>query len=217
MNGMLSKNETQANGVAAKVMRITFLIFSLVFLLNIFGIFTIDGKVMTICYILGSAILWLPTLLTRFADSSAAYLKYVVVACASIFVMLLSTTLTYHVTILYVFGIAISSLYFSKSLNVFATILAVLAGSVGQLLAFYMETTPDHNFTDMNRVVVFGIVPRMLTTIAIAVIFTMLCSRTAELLGSVMGAEEQKEMLDEMTRLQEQNRKVSARLHVLTS
>lgn len=213
MNGMLSKNETQANVVAAKVMRITFLIFSLVFLLNVLGIFTIEARIMTLCYIAGSAILWLPTVLTRFGSSSAAYLKYIIVVCASVFVLLLSATLTYHVTILYVYGIAIASLYFSKKLNMFATALAVLAGAAGQLMAFYMGTTPDLNFTTMDKVLVFGIVPRMLTTIAVAAIFTMLCSRTAALLGSVMGAEEQKEMLDEMTRLQEQNRKVSARLH----
>ncbi len=213
MNGMLSKNEMQANVIAAKVMRITFLIFSLVFLLNILGIFTIDGKIMALCYVAGSVILWLPTVLTRFGSSSAAYLKYIIVVCASVFVLLLSSTLTYHVTILYVYGIAIASLYFSRKLNVFATVLAVLASASGQLLAFSMGTTPDLNFTVMNKVVIFGIVPRMLTTIAIAAIFTMLCSRTAALLGSAMGAEEQKEMLDKMTRLREQNQKVSVRLH----
>ncbi len=213
MNGMLSKNEMQANGIAAKVMRITFLIFSLVFLLNILGVFKIEGRIMVLCYVTGSVILWLPTLLTRFGDSSAAYLKYVVVACASVFVLLLSATLTYHVTILYVYGIAIASLYFSKKLNVYATVFAVLASAAGQLLAFYIGTTPDLNFLEIKKVVIFGIVPRMLTTIAVAAIFTMLCSRTAGMLGSVMSAEEQKEMFDKMTRLQKQNRKVSARLH----
>lgn len=212
MNSMLSKNETEANGIAAKVMRITFLIFSFVFVLNILGIFKIDGKTMAVCYVTGSVILWLPTVFTWFGSGSAAYLKYVIVVCASVFVLLLSATLTYHVTILYVYGIAIASLYFSKKLNIFATVLAVLAGAAGQLLAFYMETTPDSNFTVMNKVLVFGIVPKMLTTVAIAAIFTMLCSRTAALLGSVMSAEEQKEMFQKMTRLQEQSRKVSARL-----
>lgn len=213
MNGMLSKNEAQANVVAAKVMRITFLLFSLVFLLNILGIFTIDGRIMTLCYVSGSAILWLPTVITRLGSNSAGSLKYVIVVCASVFVLLLSSTLTFHVTILYVYGIAIASLYFSKKLNVFATALAVFASASGQLLAFYLGTTPDLNFTILNKVLIFSIVLRTLTTIAIAAIFTMLCSRTAALLGNVMGAEEQKAMLDRMTRLQEQNGKVSRSLH----
>ena len=38
-NGVLIQNEKQANKAVAKVMRITFLIFTLVYLLNVFGIF----------------------------------------------------------------------------------------------------------------------------------------------------------------------------------
>ena len=213
MNGVLSTNEEQANIVAAKVMRITFLFFTLVLILNLVGIFVIDGNVMLVCYLAGSLVLWLPTLLIKVCDKTAPGIKYAIVISASVFVLLTSTTLAYHATILYVFGIAIASLYFSRKLNIFATILAVLASSLGQLLAFYLQTTTDHNFTTLYKVVVFGIAPKALTTIAIAAIFTMLCTRTAALLGSVMGAEEQKEMLDRMTRLREQNSKASAKLH----
>ena len=38
-NGVLIQNEKQANKAVAKAMRITFLIFTLVYLLNVFGIF----------------------------------------------------------------------------------------------------------------------------------------------------------------------------------
>lgn len=213
MNNMLRENEVQANVVAAKVMGITFLIFSLVLLLNVVGVFTIDGKIMTVCYAGGSAILWLPAVLVKTGNRGAAYLKYIIVACASLFVLLISAALTYHVTILYVYGIAIASLYFSKKLNVFATVLAVLCTAAGQMLAFHLGTTPDHNFDTLRKTVVFGIAPRALVTIAMAAIFTMLCSRTAALLGSVMGAEEQKKMLERVTRLQAQSREVSASLH----
>ena len=39
--------------------------------------------------------------------------------------------------------------------------------------------------------------------IAVAAIFTMLCSRTANLLSNLLGAEEQKEMLEQMNRMKE--------------
>lgn len=39
--GVLVQNEKQANKSVAKVMRITFLIFSIVFLLNVLGIFVV--------------------------------------------------------------------------------------------------------------------------------------------------------------------------------
>ena len=38
-NGVLIQNEKQANRAVAKVMRITFLIFTLVYLLNVFSLF----------------------------------------------------------------------------------------------------------------------------------------------------------------------------------
>ena len=42
--GVLVENEKQANKSVAKVMRITFLIFSVVFLLNVLGIFVVSGR-----------------------------------------------------------------------------------------------------------------------------------------------------------------------------
>ena len=46
-SGVLIQNEKQANRAVAKVMRITFLLFTLIFLLNVFGVFVVDMGVMT--------------------------------------------------------------------------------------------------------------------------------------------------------------------------
>lgn len=202
-NGMLKENEKQANILAAKVMRITFLIFTLIYVLNIVGIFTIDGTIMTIAYLVGSVLLLLPTVFVKMQKIDAGYVKYVNVACAAFCVMLLSITLTYHAVVMYVYPIAIASLYFSKRLNVVATALTVICVSIGQLLAFYLPTTLDDNFIVLKKAIVFGIIPRALALIAIAAIFTMLCDRTANLLSNLMGAEEQKEMYEKMQKMQE--------------
>lgn len=215
MSSVLVKNEEAANGIVAKVMRITFLVFTLVFILNIVGIFVIPQGIMTASYVAGSVILWIPTILVKTGNSSAAFMKYVNVISASLFVLLISTTLTYHVPVIYVYGIAIASLYFSKKLNVLATVLSVAVASLGQFLAFYLKTLPDLNFPTFYKMMVFGIAPKALTIICIAAIFTMLCTRTADMLGNLMGAEEQKEMLESMTRLRKQNQLVSAQLQAL--
>ena len=62
---VLIKNEKQANIAVAKVMRITFLIFTLVFILNVVGIFVVKMNIMTTAFLLGSLFLWLPTLLVN--------------------------------------------------------------------------------------------------------------------------------------------------------
>ena len=202
-SGMLVENEKQANRIVAKVMRITFIIFSLVYLLDILGIFIVDITIMTIAYLSGAILLLLPTLLVNILKREQPCIKYINVACAAVFVTLLSITLTYHVVAIYVYPIAIASLYFSKRLNIMATGLTVLGVSIGQILAFYLNTLPDDNFQVLNKVIIFGVIPRALVLIAVAAIFTMLCKRTAALLSNLLGAEEQKEMLEQMKKMRE--------------
>lgn len=216
-NSMLRENEKQANRLVAKVMRITFLIFTLVYVLDLTGIFKVDTLIMTIAYVGGSALLLLPTLLVNVLKREAAYIKYLCVISATVLVTLLSITLTYHVVVMYVYPIAIASLYFSKRLNVAATSLTVAGVSAGQILAFYLQTLQDDNFTDMKRVLIFGVLPRALVLVAIAAIFTMLCSRTAEMLSNLLGAEEQKKMVEHMKKMQESAAKTSDALYSMVN
>ena len=187
-NTILIENEVHANKVVAKVMATTFLIFTLIYLLNVFNIFEIDDVIMNISYVVSSCLLLLPTLLTHILKINNKYVKYVNVISAALFVTLISVTLTYHVVVIYVYPIAIASLYFSKRVNILATALTVVGVSVGQVLAFFMDTLQDDNFTFFHEMILWGIVPRAMILVAIAIIFTMLCSRTVTLLGNLTKA-----------------------------
>lgn len=200
-NSTLRRNEIEANYIVAKVMRVTFVIFVLVYILNVIGVFVIDKTIMTLAFIGGGILLWIPTILVSLMKMDKGFVKYACVICSALFVMLLSTTLTYHVVVIYVYPIAIASLYFSKRLNIVATILTVVGVSIGQMFAFYLNTLQDDNFTTLKSTIVFGIIPRALVLIAVAAIFTMLASRTASMLSNLLGAEEQKELLDQMNRM----------------
>lgn len=202
---VLIQNEKQANIAVAKVMRITFLIFTLVYLLNVIGIFIIDMKIMTFAFTVGSLLLWLPTLIVNVGKRQDPWVKYLLVFCAVVFVTIATTTLSYHVVLLYVYGIAISSLYFSKKLNIFSSVLSVLGVTAGQVLGFTLDTLTDDNFTTPYKLVVFGIIPRAMILIAIAAIFTMLCERTTSILSNLMGAEEQEKIMKHMKQMQEQS------------
>lgn len=202
-NGILRDNEKQANKIVAKVMRITFAIFTLIYILDVIGVFIVDIGIMTIAYVGGSLLLWAPTILVNAFKVEKSYVKYISVTCAALFVTLLSITLTFHVVAIYVYPIAIASLFFSKRLNIMATGFTVFGVSVGQILAFQLQTLPDDNFPVMEDVIIFSVVPRALVVIAVAAIFTLLCGRTASLLSNLMGAEQQKEMLDRMNQMKE--------------
>ena len=190
-NIILLENEKRANQIVAKVMGTTFLIFTLIFLLNVFGIFEIRSTVMTPAYVGSSILLLLPTLFTYVLKIEKSYIKYINVISAALFVTLLSITLTYHVVVIYVYPIAIASLYFSKKLNVLATGLTVAGTSVGQIFAFYLDTLQDDNFTVLYDTILWGIIPRAMVLIAVAIIFTMLCLRTVALLTNLTKASDE--------------------------
>lgn len=183
---ILSENEQQANKIVARVMRITFYIFTLIYLFNVVGIFEIRPFIMTIAYICSGFLLLLPTVITNFLRLRCKYIKYINVVSATLFVTIISITLTYHVVVIYVYPIAIASLYFSRILNVVATVLTVVGVSSGQIIAFYSDTLQDDNFTELYDMIVFGVIPRGLVLIAMAAIFTMLCTRTVSLLSRLM-------------------------------
>lgn len=132
--------------------------------------------------------------------------------CAVVFVTVVATTLGYHAVLLFIYAIAIASLYFSKKLNILTTILSVVGVSLGQWLDFVLNTLPDKNFTNLYKLFVYGILPRALILIAIAAIFTMLCERTAGMLSNLLNAEEQERMMNQMKQMQEQSRQTSDEL-----
>lgn len=70
---LLRQNEKEANVLVAKVMRSTFLIFTLVYILNVIGIFVVDKVIMTIAYISGGCPLLLPTLLINLLKREQFY------------------------------------------------------------------------------------------------------------------------------------------------
>lgn len=216
-NELLRENEKEASKLVVKVMQITFALFTLVYILNLLGMFQVQQTIMTIAYTGGSVLLLLPTLLVQILKKEDAYIKYINVACAAICVMLLSITLTYHVVALYVYPIAIASLYFSKKLNIVATALTVMAITVAQFIAFYLPTTVDDNFLTLKDTVIFGVIPRGLVVIAVAAIFTMLCGRTASMLSNLMGAKEQKRMFEKMKKMQENAAKTSEEMVAVVS
>lgn len=188
---LLKQNEIQANRVAANVMRITAIVFTVVYILDMVGIFTVDKGLMTTTFIIGTIILFVPTLLINVLKLNHPALKYIIVLCAALFVTMIAVTLTFHAVAFYVFAIAIAALYFSRKLTVFAAIITILGTAAGQLIAFFVHTTTDHNLTTLFKTVVFGIAPRTLILVALTALFAMLSRRTASMVGSLMSAEQQ--------------------------
>lgn len=191
---LLKENERSANKAAAKVMLLTVAVYSLVLVLDILGIFVIELSTMIMAFIKGAVMLVIPALIVNVFKRNDAWVKYVIAICAVVFTVVVSVYLSWHAVLLYVYPIAIASLYFSGRLNIIATVGTILGVSFAQINSFNAGHVVDHNFDDMKDVVLFGILPRALMLFAISAIFTMLCRRTTSMLGNLMGAEQQRIM-----------------------
>lgn len=209
-NSFLTEQEKQANKLAAQVMQITFLFFTLTYILNLIGVFKVEKTIMLVAYIIGSVVLVIPSLLILKFKMDSRFVKGIVVLGAVSFVTILSATLTWHVVAIYVYPIAIASLYFSKKLNIVATVLTITGVSVGQVVAFFLQTLPDDNLDKLNRVIIYGLIPRALILVALAAIFTALGTRTSAMLSNLMGAEEQERLLKQMKEMKNGAMKTSA-------
>ncbi len=198
---LLKENEISANKASANVMRITAAVFVLVLVLDILRIFTVEVGVMVAAFILGTVFLFIPTLIVNVLKVEKGWVKYIIVLCSIIFTMILTVTLAFHAVLLFVYPIAIASLYFSGKLNLFATILTILGVSLGQFLCFQFAYVPDENLDTLKEVILFAILPRALILVCISAIFTMLSKRTTKMLGNLMGAEQQRVMQEKSTEM----------------
>lgn len=200
---LLKENERSANKAAAKVMRITVIIFAIVLLLDIIGIFVVPLKTMIASFIFGSIVLFTPTLIVNVLKFNASWVKYVIVLFSILFTTIAVVTLSWHAVLLYVYPIAISSLYFSGKLNVYTVIITIIGVTIGQILAYEYNFVEDENLYNYKTLFLYGVLPRAMVLFAVSAIFTMLCKRTAAMLGNLMGAEQQRIMREKSLEVSE--------------
>ena len=74
---IIKRNEKDANIVVAKIFLITFLLFTVVFLLNVLGVFVIYQPAMILAYVSSSVLLLSPLLINKLVQTSSKYLKYI--------------------------------------------------------------------------------------------------------------------------------------------
>lgn len=181
-NRIIKKNEEDANKSVAKVMLITIAVFTVVYVLNLFGIFVIDKTAMTIAYAASAILLALPVILNKLLGPSNKALKYIYVIISALFLLIVTTTLTYHAVVIYAYPIALAGMYFSKRMTRFSAAITSFVTVLGQVLGYYLNWRPDHNFDTVHRLVFYSILPRLLTLLSFAALLDLLTRRTSHLL-----------------------------------
>lgn len=208
-NNFRETNEHIANLYAAKMMRICAGCTALVFVLNLIGIFIIPPLIMLIACVTGIVILLIPTLIINVLKKDKPWVKYMMVTCSCGFVVTVSTTLNYHVSLMYLFPMALASIYFTPKLNIAAMLMGIAGASVGQILPFVLNTTVDKNYLTFYHLTVFGIIPKTLMLVSMGYIFIAVGKSTNQMMSSLMDAEEQEKVFLHMKRLTDKSSEVS--------
>lgn len=182
LKNILARNEEDANIKVAKVMRLSVIVFVLVFVLNLFGVFKIEKPIMASAFITGSLLLIVPTVLNYFCNKENPVLKYIYVTIACLFIFLLITLMTFHVVVLYCYPIVLAGYYFSERTTLVAIAETLVFTVLGQIAGFYFNFRPDRNFMTVFRLIYFSILPRFLLLGSLAVLIRVLTLRTHELL-----------------------------------
>lgn len=183
LSKIINKNEEDANRSVANVMLITFVIFSVVYILNLVGIFTIYMPAMTSAYVISGILLVTPEILNRIFGTAAKWMKYMYVSFAALFLLVVTTTLTYHVVVMYAYPIAIAGMYFSKKMTRLSVLMTVIVTVCGQIAGYFLNWRPDYNFTTIHGLVFFSILPRLMVLISFAALLQLLTDRTSKLLS----------------------------------
>ena len=116
-NSLLMRNEYESNRVAAKVMLTTIIFIVLVYILDVLNIFIVPIMTMTIAMAAAILMLVIPSIIVFVLKLDGWWVKYVIVSAAAIMVSFLSMFLSFHTVLMYIYAIAIASLYFSRRLR----------------------------------------------------------------------------------------------------
>ncbi|MDF2540785.1 MAG: methyl-accepting chemotaxis sensory transducer [Herbinix sp.] len=208
-NDILIKNEQEANKLAATITSITITFIALVYILNVVGIFIAPQKAMSIAMGISTFMMLVPPILVFIFKLERLWVKYFIVTVCTLMVAVMSLQLSWHVVVLFIYPIAISSLYFSRRLSWFAVILSILLFTTSQIASLYAGGVGDKNLTAPYEMIVYGILPRSIELLALSLIFITLSKRTKLLLQNVVGAEEQKESLEKIIALTDKSYEVS--------
>lgn len=136
--GMLVRNEIEANRFTAKVMLASVIFVILFLLLKLFGMFVISLETMVLALGLSTLFLLIPWFIVLILKRQDGWVKYAIVTSAVMAVFMVFSILSHNVILLYSYPVAIASLYFSKRLCSYTVALTLILLSIGQILSFYI-------------------------------------------------------------------------------
>ena len=156
-----------------------------VILLNVLHVF----KISTALYptLIGSAvILLMPTYFFDIMHMRSKFIRYLVLTLLVFMSGLMYSILSYHVIIMLILPVVVSCLYCERAYVIYTTMLSIPAMVVSHLIAFQLKIVPDEPLVTLRGVVLYGITPRIIELVAIAVICIGITGKLQRLISALV-------------------------------
>ena len=160
--------QRDVNKTMAQVCRVAALLMIFVIALNATGVFVLDSRaypVLVACVL----VMMIPTLYYDVGHYDSPGMRYVFLTMTVIMSGLLYTMFSYHVVIMLIFPTVMSCLYCDKKDVIYTEAISVPVIILGHLGAYYVKYLDDEPLQTLYRVVYYGIIPRLIEFIGIAV------------------------------------------------
>ncbi|MBR2787360.1 MAG: PP2C family protein-serine/threonine phosphatase [Clostridia bacterium] len=152
---VLKENEEHANIVTATTMINIFFMMILVWLLNYFDIFHFDKRIINAVVIRGTIGLLVPAFLCLILKGKGKALKAILIISLIMILALISSTLTYTVSLLMVIPVILSSRYYAKKFTIAISIISIIVFAMANFMSArigiidlnYVSIEPNENVT----------------------------------------------------------------------
>ena len=177
--------QRDVNKTMATVCRIGALLMILVIMLNATGVFSLDSHAyppLVGCVI----VMFIPTLYYDFLHMDSPGMRYVFLTMTVIMCGILYTYFSYHVVIMLIFPTVMACLYCDKRDVIYTEAISVPVIIIAHLSAYYVRYLSDEPLQTMHRVVYYGIIPRLIEFLSIAVLCYGITERIQKLIRDLV-------------------------------
>lgn len=177
--------DTDADNRMALICRIMIVLMTIVILLNALHVFKISHMIYP-TIIFSIIIMSLPTVIYNFLHKHSKAARYFVLTLVVFMAGFLYSILSYHVIIMLVFPIVVSCLYCDRKCVWFTTLLSIPVMVVSHLIAFSLKVVPDEPLITLKGTLIYGVVPRVIELLAIAIICISVTNKLQKLIKELI-------------------------------
>lgn len=119
--------DSQANQATIRCLSFTVVPFAAIWLLAMLNIFSVEKSLMTVTFLVTSAVLLTPQAICRVVGTEKPWIKYMILFALAVALTMIGTALTYHAALLFALPLFYASQYSSRRVVIYAYLLTILS------------------------------------------------------------------------------------------